>query len=128
MGCAAAAMPAGVRGLPHAGLPAKHSDEPEPAELGVWRMDMETGQAVKLCSLADTYRQGEKREQIVYLVHPASRPFMLLGRFPSTYEGEWRCDLHPRISRDGKPAIIDSPHGGDGRQQYVIDIDQGIKR
>jgi hypothetical protein len=26
------------------------------------------------------------------------------------------------VGRDGKLVIIDSPHGGNGRQQYVIDI------
>jgi hypothetical protein len=72
--------------------------------------------------VADTYPQGEKREQIAYLVNPSRGQFILLGCFPSSYEGEWRCDTHPRVSRDGKQVIIDSPHGGNGRQQYVIDI------
>jgi rhamnogalacturonyl hydrolase YesR len=72
--------------------------------------------------VTDTYPLGAQREQIVYLFHVSSRRFVLLGRFPSTYQGEWRCDAHPRVSRDGKLVIIDSPHGGNGRQQYVIDI------
>jgi hypothetical protein len=35
---------------------------------------------------------------------------------------EWRYDSHPRVSRDGRRVIMDSPHGGNGRQQYVVDI------
>jgi hypothetical protein len=47
-----------------------------------------------------------------------------LGYFhsPSGYTGEWRCDSHPRISADGTKVAIDSPHGGNGRQLYLIDI------
>jgi hypothetical protein len=77
--------------------------------------------------VTDTYAsQDGKREQILYLFHlPTSRAFVL-GRFhsPNEYTGEWRCDLHPRVSRDGKFVVIDSPHGGDGRQQYLLDISQ----
>jgi hypothetical protein len=72
--------------------------------------------------VTDTYPRGKAGEQIVYLVNPERSLFVLLGRFRSSYGGEWRCDTHPRLSRDGRLVIIDSPHGGDGRQQYVIDI------
>ncbi len=72
--------------------------------------------------VSDTYPRGAEREQILYLFHVPTRRFVLLGRFPSTYQGEWRCDSHPRVSRDGKLVIIDSPHGGNGRQQFAIDI------
>jgi hypothetical protein len=67
---------------------------------------------------------GQAREQILYLVHVPTNRFYLLGRFvsPSEYKGESRCDLHPRLSRDGRSVIIDSPHGGNGRQQYIVDI------
>lgn len=74
--------------------------------------------------ITDTYPQGPKREQILYMVHLPTRRFVMLGRFalPKAYQGEWRCDTHPRLSRNGKWAIIDSPHAGNGRQQYIIDI------
>lgn len=80
--------------------------------------------------VTDTYPHGVKREQIVYLFHVPTRRFVLLGRFvlPKEYGGEWRCDTHPRVSRDGQLVIIDSPHGGNGRQQYVIDICQVRER
>jgi len=32
--------------------------------------------------------------------------------------------LHPRSSPDGKAVIIDSPHGGDGRQLHLIDVSE----
>jgi hypothetical protein len=74
--------------------------------------------------VTDTYPHGAKREQIVHLVHLPTGRFVPLGRFasPKEYGGEWRCDTHPRVSRDGKVVIVDSPHGGNGRQQYLIDI------
>ena len=31
--------------------------------------------------------------------------------------------IPPRFSPDGKKVIIDSPHGGDGRQLHLIDIE-----
>jgi len=53
----------------------------------------------------------------VYLYDVHRRRRVELGAFfqPSEYWGsspyhEWRCDTHPRASRDGKLACIDSPH------------------
>ncbi len=76
--------------------------------------------------VADTYPYGKSKDQILYLFHVPTSRFVLLGRFQSTYGGEWRCDSHPRVSRDGKLVIIDSPHGGNGRQQYIVDISRII--
>jgi hypothetical protein len=42
------------------------------------------------------------------------------------YSGEWRVDLHPRQSRDGKKIIIDCPIGESGRQMLMLDI-SGLK-
>jgi hypothetical protein len=74
--------------------------------------------------VTDTYPQGDKRYQEVYLYHIPSGKKISLGRFhsPEQYKGEWRCDTHPRLSPDGKKVVIDSAHGGDGRQMYLIDI------
>jgi len=36
--------------------------------------------------------------------------------------GEWRCDLHPRSDSTGTKVVIDSTHGGEGRQLYLIDV------
>ena len=74
--------------------------------------------------LNDTYPIGLKREQCPYLHHVATGRTVPLGRFhlPPQYRGEWRCDTHPRSSGDGTKVVIDSPHGGNGRQLYLIDI------
>jgi Tol biopolymer transport system component len=47
-----------------------------------------------------------------------------LGHFhsPPEYDGEFRCDTHPRFSPDGRKVVIDSPHGGNGRQMYLFDV------
>ena len=73
--------------------------------------------------LNDTYPQGARREQRVYLYHVPTGARFPLGDFhaPKTYRGEWRCDTHPRASRDGRSVVIDSPHGT-GRQLYRIDL------
>ena len=73
--------------------------------------------------LNDTYPDRE-RKQHPYLYHVKSGARKPLGHFfsPPEYTGEWRCDTHPRFSPDGKKVVIDSPHGGNGRQLYLIDI------
>jgi hypothetical protein len=73
--------------------------------------------------LNDTYPDKE-RLQHPYLYEVASARRVPLGHFPSPpqYTGEWRCDLHPRFSPDGKKVVIDSTHGGSGRQMWLIDI------
>lgn len=65
-----------------------------------------------------------QRNQNPYLYHVATKRRFSLGLFhsPPEYSGEWRCDTHPRFSPDGKKVVIDSPHGGNGRQMYLIDI------
>lgn len=74
--------------------------------------------------LNDTYPLGDKREQIPYIYNEESNIRIDLGRFhePREYNGEWRCDTHPRSSNDGNLVCIDSTHGGNGRQMYLIDI------
>ena len=75
--------------------------------------------------LNDTY-PDRQRNQHPYLFHLPTRRKVPLGDFltPPAYTGEWRCDTHPRVSRDGKWVCIDSPHQG-GRQLYLIDL-QGL--
>jgi hypothetical protein len=73
--------------------------------------------------LNDTYPDKE-RKQHVYLYNIAADRKVPLGYFysPPQYKGEWRCDTHPRFSPDGRSVVIDSPHGSNGRQMYLIDI------
>jgi Tol biopolymer transport system component len=73
--------------------------------------------------LNDTY-PDKQRQQHVYLYEVASGKRHALGDFlsPPQYTGEWRVDTHPRFSPDGRKVAIDSPHTGEGRQLFVIDI------
>jgi hypothetical protein len=73
--------------------------------------------------LNDTYPDA-RRCQNPHLFHIPSGRVEPLGHFhtPPEYQGEWRCDTHPCASPDGKKVLIDSPHGGNGRQVYLIDI------
>jgi len=72
--------------------------------------------------LNDTY-PDKQRLQHLYLYDTQTGRRISLGDFhsPPEYAGEWRCDLHPRFSPDGRWVSIDSPHAG-GRQIYLIDI------
>jgi hypothetical protein len=74
--------------------------------------------------LCDNYANAASRLQTPYLYHIPSNRRIDIGSFnsPAEYSGEWRCDLHPRYSPNGKMVCIDSPHGGNGRQLYLIDI------
>ena len=75
--------------------------------------------------LLDTY-PGQDRMQSLFLYHAETGQRHELGRFylkrPS--ESEFRCDLHPRWSRDGRYITIDSMHEGDRRQIYLLDVSQ----
>jgi len=77
--------------------------------------------------LNDTYPDREHRQN-PYLYEVATGRRVALGHFeaPAEYrtkEGvEWRCDTHPRFSPDGRRVAIDSAHGGNGRQIYLIEI------
>jgi len=75
--------------------------------------------------LCDNYASLKNLNQTPYLYHIPTDRRINLGDYPSSeeYKGEWRCDLHPRGSPDGKHVCIDSPHGGNGRQLYLIDIE-----
>ncbi len=79
--------------------------------------------------VTDTYPQGSKREQILYLFHIPTHRFIPLARLvsPNVYKGHWRCDLHPSLSRDGKKVFIQSPHAGNGRQIYMVDMAEIIR-
>jgi hypothetical protein len=73
--------------------------------------------------ISDTYADKD-RLQHLYLYHEPTGKVKPVGRFflPERYGGEWRCDLHARLSPDGKSIVIDSAHTDQGRQMYLIDI------
>jgi len=76
--------------------------------------------------LSDTYVIAGY--QYLFLYHRPTRLFVPLARLKSTAEDaagftdEYRGDLHPRCSRNGRIVSIDATHEGMGRQMYVIDI------
>ncbi|WP_266367566.1 hypothetical protein [Tellurirhabdus rosea] len=74
--------------------------------------------------LNDNYAGTQNRNQTPYLYHQPTDRRIDLGHFPAgeSYVAEWRCDLHPRSSNDGNYVCIDSTHGGNGRQLYLLDL------
>ncbi len=72
--------------------------------------------------LTDTY-PDEERMRTLILYRPEGNKRVDIGRFfaPKELDGEIRCDLHPRWSRDGQAVCFDSVHEGT-RQMYVIDV------
>jgi len=79
--------------------------------------------------LNDTY-PDKQRLQHSYLYQVKSGKRFPLGDFrtPPEYSGEFRCDTHPRFSPDGHKVTIDSPHGGNGRQIYLLDISTIVEK
>ncbi len=99
-------------------------DEPEFVGKGILKRDghcsyLPGGEWI----LNDTYPDSN-RNQMPHLFHVATGKVVPLGFFrsPPEYTGEWRCDTHPRFSPDGTKVVVDSPHGGHGRQLHLIDI------
>jgi len=86
-------------------------------------------QSDKQWILNDAY-PDRNRNQNVYLYHIPTRKKIDLGFFlsPRAYSGEWRVDTHPRYSRNGTKVVIDSPHGSNGRQLYLMDISKIISK
>jgi len=77
--------------------------------------------------LNDTYPDKEHMRTLM-LYRPADARRIDIGRFhhPPQLTGAFRCDLHPRWSRDGRQVCIDSAHDG-ARQLYVIDVSAVVK-
>jgi hypothetical protein len=76
--------------------------------------------------LTDTY-PDRNRFRALMLYDPKQRRRVDIGRFfaPKELDGEIRCDLHPRWSRDGRLVCIDSVHEG-SRQVYIIDLSGAV--
>jgi hypothetical protein len=76
--------------------------------------------------ISDTYVING--HQHLFLFHRPTKLFVPLANLKSTAEdvpnftGEYRVDLHPRFSRDGRVVCIDSTYEGLGRQMYIVDI------
>jgi hypothetical protein len=74
--------------------------------------------------LTDTYPRGDLPRQQLCLYHIPSKRKVVVASLdaPKAYCGEWRCDLHPRLNRHATKVVVDSPHGGNGRQMHMFDI------
>jgi hypothetical protein len=61
-------------------------------------------------------------EQALHVLEPDGSA-NLIGRFPADprYRDEWRCDLHPRWSPNGRSVIVDSTHDGE-RAIHVVEL------
>jgi hypothetical protein len=74
--------------------------------------------------LTDSYPDKENMQSLM-LFRPSDQKLVTLGRFympPEVKGKEWRCDLHPRWSRDGRYVCIDSMHEDNRRQMYLLDV------
>lgn len=73
--------------------------------------------------LTDTYPDPEAKRTLMLYDVAANRRHDI-GRFwgPNPKDGEIRCDLHPRWSRDGRKVCIDSIHEDGHRRMYVLDV------
>lgn len=73
--------------------------------------------------VSDSYPRGKERLQSLYLGHVDQGSVYEAARLhqPETFKRDWRCDLHPRWSRDGKQLCIDSTHEGT-RQVYLVEL------
>lgn len=71
----------------------------------------------------DTYPSKDDRKRTLMLLRVDPEERIDIGRFyaPPELREDFRCDLHPRWSRDGKKICFDSAHEG-VRQMYVIDV------
>jgi Tol biopolymer transport system component len=70
----------------------------------------------------DTYPDAE-RHRTLYLYDTATGTRTDLARCysPPELANDFRVDLHPRWSRDGRSLCFDSAHEG-SRQLYVVDL------
>jgi len=77
--------------------------------------------------LTDTYpRQENRRVVILYRWPDGPRIDVASFHSPPAFQGEFRCDLHPRWSRDGAQVCIDSAHA-EGRQMHVLDVSEIVR-
>ena len=78
--------------------------------------------------LNDTYPDPfQMRTLMLYRVRSGERVDIARLYSPkSKWWGEIRCDLHPRWSRDGTQACIDSVHSGE-RQLHIVDIGDVVR-
>lgn len=72
--------------------------------------------------VTDTYPDRARMRRLL-LCRPAGGTVIEVGRFfsPWRYDGDRRCDLHPRWDASGRAVSIDSAHEG-VRSTFIIDV------
>jgi hypothetical protein len=72
--------------------------------------------------ITDTY-PDENRRQHLFVLNVRTGVAGRIASFAASKDvrGDWRCDLHPRWSRDSKSICIDSTHEG-ARQVYAVEL------
>jgi hypothetical protein len=77
--------------------------------------------------ICDTYPEGPNRECRLLLHDRTTQQTSHLGSFAhaANIKGNWRCDLHPRWSPDGRTITFDSVHEGT-RQIYAVDVSEMV--
>ena len=75
--------------------------------------------------ITDTYPSRYLKEQSLIFATPDGASTIAKVFSPSQYREEFRCDLHPRISRDGKSIYIDT-HGVNGRNVVEVLLEESI--
>jgi hypothetical protein len=75
--------------------------------------------------LTDTYPDKNNMHQLL-LYNIAESKLIELAQIyrPKPADDEWRCDLHPRWSRDGNKITIDAMYLDDKRQVHLLDLSE----
>jgi len=73
--------------------------------------------------ITDTYPSKKTRRSSLILYNEENDVMIKVGEFfqPIKFNGQARCDLHPKWSLDGKFISIDSSHSGK-RAIYILDV------
>ena len=113
-------------GYGYPGIPDRFVEEPAPTEIGVWRMDMNTGEARQLVSIADLVKipfPGQSADDRHYVNHlswdPSGERFLMFNRwfgggqptrvFTMAADGSALASFLPTGHRTG-PGAIRSMH------------------
>lgn len=72
------------------------------------------------CFVTDTY-PDRKRVQTLYILDKSECHVLARVFSPFKYDGNCRCDLHPRWSRDGKAVCFDGSFEGK-REVYIVKV------
>ena len=75
--------------------------------------------------LTDTY-PNKNNMHFVYLYNLEDKRFIEIATIyrPKPGDNEWRCDLHPGWSRDGKTVAIDAMYLDGKRQVHLLDVSE----